>query len=107
MFQVLFITSLFLPTVLRVLLAFVFPPHGYLHVRLTLFLIPMIAVAILLCVTGFSAGVYGLFVPLMIATFWTPQLAFIAFFAWCDSDNVTSAFDNPQKPTTPGSGVSE
>ena len=94
MFQTLFIASLFLPVVWRVLMAFVFPSSRHPYSHLAVFVIPLIVVGVPLCLFGLSAGAYGIFIPLMLGTFWTPQLAFIGFFAWCHREDVNRTIDD-------------
>ena len=50
------------------------------------FAVPLVLVLIPLCLIGFAAGAYGLFIPIMLCVFWSPQLALICFFAWCERE---------------------
>lgn len=97
MIQLLFIASLFLPILWRTLVAFTVKSRCNPIVDVSLLMIPLIVVAFPLCVFGFSMGAYGLFIPLMIATFWVPQLAFIAFFAVCEREDAKRTSDETTK----------
>ncbi len=86
MFESLFIVSLFLPIVWRVILALLFSPSRRRYVTFVLFLAPLALVGVSLCWMAFSEGVDSLFIPLMLLAFWPPQLAVIVFFVWCDHE---------------------
>lgn len=80
----LLIISFGFPTLCCVVLSMAPPFNGNSEFfRIRLFTILMIAVALPLCLVGISDSEL-LFIPLILATFWTPQIVLIAFFTWCE-----------------------
>ena len=87
MFYVLFIASLFLPVALRLTQEALFGLSLRTAREILFFIVPLALVLILLCLVGYTMGVYVLFIPLMLFAFWGPQLAFICFFGWCERES--------------------
>ena len=81
-----FVLMLFAPMIWRFVLALL----GLREIRskrdiAILCAVPLLVAAILLRIAwGLRSD--GIFIPLMLIVFWSPQIAGLAFFVWCDLD---------------------
>jgi hypothetical protein len=88
MFYLVFFGMLFLPVALRLMQTLMFGLQLRTHREALFFVVPLVLVLIWLCIVAIEMGAYGLFIPLMLITFWGPQLVFIIFFGWCDREDL-------------------
>ncbi len=84
--QTLFVTSLFLPTLWRFALVASNLSAVSTTRQLVVFSTPLVLVTGILLVVSWNIGPDGFFIPILLAAFWLPQLAGIAFFFWCDHE---------------------
>ncbi len=86
MFDVPFVASLLVPTLWRLLVGSLLGRRLNGTAQVLLFAIPVAFFAIFLGAMAYQFGADGFFILIVLATFWGPQIAVIAFFFWCDTE---------------------